>query len=240
MDETFYSDIVNCGGSGSTWDTSLGIDGGGNIDIDPMFVNHGYWDPNNTPTDPIDDFWVDGDYHLLGDSPCIDTGDPTYPYNPNETDLDGNPRVYNGRVDIGAYEDKSDFTACGVITKNTTWDANTINVTCDVTVNNGVTLTINPGTDVIFLGQYKIDVQGNIVAEGNMFCPNIISAIHDYHMFLSHIFRMTKFKPFKNHVHRAIEFDNWTIIFEYCLIRLNRPENGLGREPSFRIIVSEI
>jgi len=59
----------------------------GNIDIDPQFV-----DPCNN------------DYHLLPSSPCIDTGDPYYVSEPNETDLDGNPRVINSRIDMGAYE----------------------------------------------------------------------------------------------------------------------------------------
>ncbi|MHC4394765.1 MAG: right-handed parallel beta-helix repeat-containing protein [Planctomycetota bacterium] len=81
-----------------------GWPGIGNIDADPCFVEAGYWDANGTPGDTSDDFWVDGDYHLLPDSPCINTGDPNYIAGPNETDLDGNPRVFDGRVDMGAYE----------------------------------------------------------------------------------------------------------------------------------------
>ncbi len=67
-----------------------------NIDVDPCFVDSGYWDPNGTPEDASDDFWVDGDYHLKSQagrwepdsrtwvqddatSPCIDAGDPNYP-----------------------------------------------------------------------------------------------------------------------------------------------------------------
>jgi len=68
----------------------------GNIDADPYFVEPGYWDAN--------DFWIEGDYHLLPDSPCIDTGDPNYIAEPNKTDLDGNPRVSGDAVDMGAYE----------------------------------------------------------------------------------------------------------------------------------------
>ncbi|MHC4067982.1 MAG: right-handed parallel beta-helix repeat-containing protein [Planctomycetota bacterium] len=79
--------------------------GQGNIDADPCFVMLGYWvDVNGTPADPNDDVWVDGDYHLLWSSPCIDTGDPNYAPEPNETDLDGIPRVINNRIDMGAYE----------------------------------------------------------------------------------------------------------------------------------------
>jgi hypothetical protein len=76
------------------WTGNFG--GTGNIDADPCFVEPGYWDPNEV--------WVDGDYHLLPCSPCINTGDPDYIAEPNETDLDGRPRVIGGRIDMGAYE----------------------------------------------------------------------------------------------------------------------------------------
>ena len=83
--------------------------GNGNIDFDPQFVDPGYWadknDPNIViePNDP-DAIWVEGNYHLLAGSLCIGAGDPDYPVDPNETDLDGNPRVISGRIDMGAYE----------------------------------------------------------------------------------------------------------------------------------------
>jgi hypothetical protein len=51
-----------------------GWEGEGNIDLDPRFVQPGYWDDNDTPEIPDDDFWVDGDYRLLPGSPSIDAG----------------------------------------------------------------------------------------------------------------------------------------------------------------------
>jgi len=89
--------------------------GPGNIDADPCFVAGGYWgDVNDVnvivePSHP-NAVWVDGDYHLLSGSPCIDTGDPNYVGEPNETDLDGCLRVVDGNndglaiIDMGAYE----------------------------------------------------------------------------------------------------------------------------------------
>ncbi len=80
-----------------------------NIDQEPLFVSPGYWadidDPNIIvePDDP-NAVWIDGDYHLLSGSPCIDSGDPCYIPGPNETDLDGRPRILLGRIDMGAYE----------------------------------------------------------------------------------------------------------------------------------------
>lgn len=77
-----------------------GVQGGyvgeGNLNIDPRFVQAGFWDEYGN--------WVDGDYHLLEDSPCIDRGIANYVPGPCETDLDGLPRVIGGRIDMGAYE----------------------------------------------------------------------------------------------------------------------------------------
>ncbi|MHC4068612.1 MAG: S8 family serine peptidase [Planctomycetota bacterium] len=81
----------------------------GNIDADPCFITLGYWADINDPNIPVEPndpnaFWIDGDYHLLENSPCVDTGDPNYTTEPNETDLDGKPRIINDRIDMGAYE----------------------------------------------------------------------------------------------------------------------------------------
>ena len=46
--------------------------------------------------------YVAGDLHLQSDSPCIDAGENAYVT--SATDLDGNPRIDEGTVDIGAYE----------------------------------------------------------------------------------------------------------------------------------------
>ena len=43
------------------------------------------------------------DFHLQAGSPCIDNGSATYA-RANDFDLDGNPRIRYGHVDIGAYE----------------------------------------------------------------------------------------------------------------------------------------
>lgn len=82
----------------------------GNISWEPGFVRPGYWDPNGTPADTGDDFWVDGDYRLSSGSPCVDAGDPNYAAVPNDTDLACYPRVVDGDedglriIDMGAYE----------------------------------------------------------------------------------------------------------------------------------------
>src|SRR4029453_15113457 len=59
------------------------FNGAGNINADPLFASA-------------------TDYHPLAGSPLADTGDPSP--SSDTLDLDGNPRVVNGRRDIGAYE----------------------------------------------------------------------------------------------------------------------------------------
>jgi len=78
--------------------------GNGNIDVDPCFVDPGYWD---------NDLWVDGDYHLKSKagrydaaiqswvyddvtSPCIDAGNPVSP-------VGTEPFCNGGIVNMGAY-----------------------------------------------------------------------------------------------------------------------------------------
>ncbi len=61
--------------------------GSGNIAVDPQFF------------DPASE-----DLHLGSQSPCINTGDPDFVPATGETDIDGDPRVVYGRVDIGADE----------------------------------------------------------------------------------------------------------------------------------------
>jgi predicted outer membrane repeat protein len=101
-----------------------GWEGEGNIDVDPLFVDPGYWahieDPNLVvePNEP-NAVWVDGDYHLKSQagrwdpnseswpaaaswvqdyvtSPCIDTGDPNRPIDPE-------PFPNGSIINMGAY-----------------------------------------------------------------------------------------------------------------------------------------
>jgi predicted outer membrane repeat protein len=81
-----HSLIRNCGGSGSGWDTNLGNDNGDNIDADPLYMDE-----------------VTGNLRLTTGSPAINAGDNSAPFI-QPTDLDGNPRILDSIVDMGAYE----------------------------------------------------------------------------------------------------------------------------------------
>jgi hypothetical protein len=95
------------------WTGSLG--GTGNVGADPCFVELGYWDVNGV--------WIEGDYSLRPNSPCIDAGDnDSVPEDTTDLDGDGNTtepipwdlagnrRIVDGNndgravVDMGAYE----------------------------------------------------------------------------------------------------------------------------------------
>jgi hypothetical protein len=70
--------------------------GENNIDADPMFVDADGAD--NVPGTEDDNL------RLLLASPCIEAGDNSAIPPSLITDLDGNPRIINGTVDMGAYE----------------------------------------------------------------------------------------------------------------------------------------
>ncbi len=70
--------------------------GTGNINVDPLFLDP--LGPDNIAGTG------DEDLRLSPVSPCVNTGDPSYIPDPNETDFDGNLRIVGGRVDMGAYE----------------------------------------------------------------------------------------------------------------------------------------
>jgi len=78
------SDLEDSGGSGGGWNEAMGVDGGGNLDMDPLFGH---------------------DYHLRHDSPCVNAV-PAGLSGPPE-DIDGEARPQAELFDMGADEFKS-------------------------------------------------------------------------------------------------------------------------------------
>jgi hypothetical protein len=99
--------VVTCSDIQGTWP------GTGNMDIDPLFADPGYWLDPATPEDLTDDIWVPGDYHLMSStgrfwplfeiwvqdkvhSPCIDARSPA-------SDASKEPVPSGGVVNMGPY-----------------------------------------------------------------------------------------------------------------------------------------
>lgn len=70
-----------------------GFAGTGNLNADPLFVNRG------TTSDPANQ-----NFRLAAGSPAIGAGNNSLIPSGVTTDFDGNPRIVNGTVDMGAYE----------------------------------------------------------------------------------------------------------------------------------------
>ncbi len=134
--------------------------GTGNISSDPLFKNVS---PVAGIAVNINNF----NFALQPTSPCIDAGSAAVSgLSLPALDLAGKTRNYSSAIDMGAYEDKSALAVCGTISSSQIWDANTINVNCDVTIANGATVTVAPGTRILFNGHYKILVLGALQAQG--------------------------------------------------------------------------
>ncbi len=117
------SDIAGCGASGATWNgASCGSDGGGNVQVDPLFVNPAL-----------------GNFRLSqGSSPLVDAGNNNLVPSGITTDLDGNPRFVDMPlvpdtgvgappiVDMGAYEAYEDAET-PTVSSITTRDSNPTN-----------------------------------------------------------------------------------------------------------------
>ena len=86
----------------------------------------------------------------------------------SSVDFYNQPRIMNGIVDIGAAETHiGAITVKDTIKINTIWTADTIWVTNNIFVKDSVTLTISPGTTVIFDSSYEIKIAGTIKAIGD-------------------------------------------------------------------------
>ncbi|MBN1796696.1 MAG: S8 family serine peptidase [Sedimentisphaerales bacterium] len=92
---------------------------GKTISVQYSDVRGGYSGTGNKNEDPQFVDAAGGDYHLWWNSPCIDTGDPAYSPQPEDKDIDNEPRVMqNSRVDMGSDEvgpKQADFTRDGII-----------------------------------------------------------------------------------------------------------------------------
>ncbi|HEX5033364.1 MAG TPA: choice-of-anchor D domain-containing protein, partial [bacterium] len=113
---------------------------GKNIDADPLFVN-----PEA------------GNFQLGPDSPALDAGDTAAPGLP-DLDLAGNPRVFNGQVDMGAFEAQALLTA-----NPATLDFGFVGIGEEesqglIISNTGATVTVVSGFQLSDLANYELDL----------------------------------------------------------------------------------
>jgi spore coat protein CotH len=128
--------ISYCDTFGETWP------GNGNINTDPLFLDR-----------------VNHNYRLRSVSPCIDAGDPSADYDPDQTITDqGYFRFEQGLQEFSEYS----------ITEDTIWTSQDgpYRISGELTVPSGVTLTILPGTTVFFEQNAGITINGTLIAEG--------------------------------------------------------------------------
>jgi Bacterial Ig domain/Calx-beta domain len=92
------SNVGGSQGSGSRWNASLGVDKGGNLDVDPIFIK------GSNPAGADGTYATNDDgLRLLATSPCIDVGALV---GGPQKDLLGNNRPTGGSPDLGAFEGK--------------------------------------------------------------------------------------------------------------------------------------
>jgi len=127
-----------------------------NLDQDPLFAGSGIYP-----------------FQLQNNSPCVNAGKPDMTgLDLTTEDLAGNSRIGTDcadRIDMGAYESQG-FTSLsfsGAITEDTIWCVDTVNIIGDVSIDDGVTLTIEKGVLLYFEGEYVFAVNGRILAEGD-------------------------------------------------------------------------
>ncbi|NDJ52778.1 MAG: hypothetical protein GYB68_06800 [Chloroflexi bacterium] len=109
----FESSFVEGSGGSASWDNTFGIDGGNNIDIGGAALTTVFESPESGASAPTSA----GNYRLVSGSPAIDAGNTALlPADSQDLDdddnlsesipfdRDGDARVQNGAVDMGAYE----------------------------------------------------------------------------------------------------------------------------------------
>lgn len=167
---SFFSSLTNCTLSGN----SAGNSGGGAYDgtlnnciayfnTAPTGPNYNFSAVNYSCSTPVPGGTANinsnpqfvnaaaGNFHLLPTSPCIDQGNNAYGF--GTTDLDGNPRIAGGTVDMGALEFQ--VTVVLVLTDPTTLGDGTFRF--NFTNLTGASFTVVASTDVALpLSQWMI------------------------------------------------------------------------------------
>ena len=132
------------------------------LNSDPLFVN-----PTTDAGTSYDALGAGIDWTVSTSSPCINVG--LSDKNLLTKDLNNKSRIQNGIIDIGAYETliPKYVYGGGTISGTVHWNADTVIINSNFTIDNTGSLIIDPGTVVLFSGNYKITCNGLVQANGN-------------------------------------------------------------------------
>ena len=112
----------------------------------------------------------------------------------------------------------------GTISVSTTWSDDTMLVVGDITINDGVTLTINPGLLIEFQGHYSINVKGRLLAVGTEM-DSIKFTINDTTGFYDHA---TDNGAWNGIVFNNAPATNDTSRIQYCIIEYSKTSSEPG------------
>ncbi|WP_284141611.1 GLUG motif-containing protein [Virgibacillus sp. LDC-1] len=165
--------LIEGSGGSSAWKKDFGTDKGNNLDVDPMFV-----DPSLN------------DFRLKKDSPSIMGGNNEFLPADLSTDLDGNDRIKNSIVDIGAYEyqevivktiESVEPLSDILVENGTTQDDIGLPTSVEVLLSDGTKVVVNvrwnsstPEYDSVKAGSYEFE--GDLIVESNIENPDDLKA----------------------------------------------------------------
>lgn len=119
----------------------------------------------------------------------------------------------------------TNISVSGVISAPVTWSADTVFVDGDVSVNNGVSLTVNPGVKVIFTGHYHIIVQGSMRVNGTEGAP-VLFTVSDTTGFTNMTIPNGGWQGIRLD---SLQAGNDSSVFRYCHFEYGKA-NGSGKD----------
>ncbi len=134
--------------------------------MEPTPWEQASWPPNNNIvgedpqlTDP-----ENGDFRPLSGSPAVDYGCRTFPEDLPRRGIPAARRMTAADDRMPPLRQTTEVS--GLIGEDTVWDADTVRVVGDVTVEDGATLSIRPGVRVVFADHFGLFVSGTLQAVG--------------------------------------------------------------------------
>ncbi len=166
----------------------------------------------------------EGDYSLAPGSPATGYGCRTFDGDGDSGRSSGPnrpaPRIF-GSVDKG-----NEITVSGPITTDTVWKADKVNVVGDVTVENGVPLTIDPGVLVEFHDYYRLSVPGRLLALGTP-TERILFTTDEPNLFTVDASHTGCWNGIRFH---DTPETNGTSILEYCILEYSKATQSGGSD----------